>query len=510
MHTTRAVVATAFLALLGASASPLVAQGVEAEIERAAADVQRAYTEYLHLIAPSHYEEASRKLDEARRLFDRGERLADIRERLADVREHLNAAEALRPIGQILLERALEARALAAEANAPEFAPREWEEAADKIRDAGREIENGDQNDARERAAESERLFREAEYLAIREDLIGTAERARRVAMTHDADDRARVTLATGDSLLRQAESILAEDRYRRAEAGRLARDAAEAFERAARIAQLSRIVDNDTDEEVEALIRAYEGHLAGIAEGLGLEPGFAHGPDTVVSDITTAVASLQQERDDLRAELSETRDQLAQARSGVESLTTQLAVQRDSLGALLAAENEARAREVAEQVRERRAAAAALAAREERREKIERIRATFSPQEAEVLLRGDELIIRLQGLNFAVGSAQISPENFPLLTRLQRSMREFPGAYVLVTGHTDSQGNEAVNQGLSERRAQAVREYILANTDWNEGSIDAAGFGETQPVTTNETPEGRAQNRRIDVIITLPSLSST
>ena len=510
MRTGLVISVAALVACLGASTSPAAAQGVESEIQQVAADVQRAYSEYLHLIAPNHYDKASSKLREARALFDRGERLTEISERLAEARENLREADELKGIGQVLLKQSLEARALAAEANAPQFASDLWGEAEDKIRDAGREIEDGDQNDARQRAAEAEQLFRNAEYQAIREDLIGTAEGLREVAIDHDADDRARVTLARGDSLLAQAESTLADDRYRRAEAGRLARAAATAFERAARISQRAGVVDDDTDNEVEALVLGYEGQFAAVGEVLGLELTFAEGTDTGVDRINATIASLHQERRDLRSELADTRDSLAAARSLDESLTTQLAVQRDSLGALLAAETAAGARKVAEETRQRRATAGLLEARQDRQRKIERIRSNFNAQEAEVPLRGSELTITLQGLNFAVGSAEITPDNFQLLTRLQRSMREFPNAPIVITGHTDSQGNEAVNQGLSERRAQAVMQYLVANTDWNEDMISAIGFGASQPVATNETVDGRAQNRRIDVVITLPSLSST
>jgi len=510
MRTGLVIPGAALLACLAASPSPAVAQSVEVEIQQVAAEVQRAYSEYLHLIAPSHYDEASRKLREARGLFDRGERLTEIRDRLAEVREKLRGAEELKGMGQVLLKQSLEARALAAEANAPEFASKKWGEAEDKIRDAGRKIEDGDQNGARKRAAEAEQLFRNAEYQAIREDLIGTAEGLRKVAMTRDADDRARLTLARGDSLLAQAESTLADDRYRRAEAGRLARGAAMAFQRAARIAQRAGVVDDDTDKGVEALMLGYEGQLASVGEVLGLELTFGEGTDTVVDHINATIASLHQERRDLRSEIGDTRAMLAAAQGRGDSLTTQLAVQRDSLGALLTAETAGRAREVAEETRQRRATVAVLEARQAREQKIEHIRSDFSPQEAEVLLRGNELIISLQGLNFAVGSAQITPNNFQLLTRLQRSMREFPNAPIVVTGHTDSQGNEAVNQGLSERRAQAVMEYLVANTNWSKDIISAVGFGASQPVATNETAEGRAQNRRIDVIIRLPSRPST
>ena len=269
-------------------------------------------------------------------------------------------------------------------------------------------------------------------------------------------------------------------------------------------------LVDDDTDNGIEALMLGYEAQLASVGEGLGLELTFGGETDTVVDRINAAIASLHQERRDLRSEIGDTRAMLAAAQGRGDSLTTQLAVQRDSLGALLTAETAGRAREVAEETHQRRATAAVLEARQAREQKIEHIRSDFSPQEAEVLLRGNELIISLQGLNFAVGSAQIVPNHFQLLTRLQRSMREFPNAPIVITGYTDSQGNEAVNQGLSERRAQAVMEYLVANTNWTKDIISAVGFGASQPVATNETAEGRAQNRRIDVIIRLPSPPST
>jgi len=119
----------------------------------------------------------------------------------------------------------------------------------------------------------------------------------------------------------------------------------------------------------------------------------------------------------------------------------------------------------------------------------------------------GSDVVIRLNGMNFAVGSAQLRPENFALLTKLQRALREFPEHPIQVAGHTDSQGNPEVNQSLSERRAESVRQYLMANMAIPESQIMAIGYGETQPLASNETSEGRAKNRRIDVKIILPAI---
>jgi len=72
----------------------------------------------------------------------------------------------------------------------------------------------------------------------------------------------------------------------------------------------------------------------------------------------------------------------------------------------------------------------------------------------------------------------------------------------VLIEGHTDSTGSVAVNKRLSEERAEAVREYLIANKTLSEDKIFAVGYGSTRPLASNETAEGRAINRRIDLII--------
>jgi outer membrane protein OmpA-like peptidoglycan-associated protein len=72
----------------------------------------------------------------------------------------------------------------------------------------------------------------------------------------------------------------------------------------------------------------------------------------------------------------------------------------------------------------------------------------------------------------------------------------------MIVEGHTDSTGSETVNLALSERRANSVRDYLLANTVLGASQVKAVGYGESRPIANNETAAGRANNRRIDVVI--------
>jgi outer membrane protein OmpA-like peptidoglycan-associated protein len=89
------------------------------------------------------------------------------------------------------------------------------------------------------------------------------------------------------------------------------------------------------------------------------------------------------------------------------------------------------------------------------------------------------------------------------LLSKVQLAIRSFNYPEVIVEGHTDSTGSTEVNQQLSQERATAVKEYLVSNDTLPGSNVLAVGYGSTRPLMSNETAEGRAVNRRIDVIIT-------
>ena len=104
--------------------------------------------------------------------------------------------------------------------------------------------------------------------------------------------------------------------------------------------------------------------------------------------------------------------------------------------------------------------------------------------------------------INFALDSDVIDPKSAPLLQSLIRVAVRCDGASIEVSGHTDSTGDAATNFALSQRRANAVRRYLIERGVHQE-RITAQGFGSTRPVADNATPEGQAQNRRIDFTVT-------
>jgi outer membrane protein OmpA-like peptidoglycan-associated protein len=104
-------------------------------------------------------------------------------------------------------------------------------------------------------------------------------------------------------------------------------------------------------------------------------------------------------------------------------------------------------------------------------------------------------------GVLFAPGSADLTADARTSVNRLAVILKKYPDTNVNIEGHTDSDGAEAANQALSERRASAVA-AALSDSGVGAARLHPAGYGETQPVATNGTPEGKAANRRVEIIV--------
>ncbi|HMM92479.1 OmpA family protein [Bradyrhizobium sp.] len=103
--------------------------------------------------------------------------------------------------------------------------------------------------------------------------------------------------------------------------------------------------------------------------------------------------------------------------------------------------------------------------------------------------------------IRFESGKSDIVADSAGLLDRLIETALRCPTANIEISGHTDSDGDEAANQALSEKRAQAVADYLV-KAGLPESRFSAAGYGATQPIAGNDTDQGKAQNRRIDFVV--------
>lgn len=108
---------------------------------------------------------------------------------------------------------------------------------------------------------------------------------------------------------------------------------------------------------------------------------------------------------------------------------------------------------------------------------------------------------VATQGVLFDTGSDRIRPESTPTLKEMGTMLKEHPELKLVIEGHTDDVGAAASNQSLSEKRAEAVRQYLVDTYGIDKARLQAKGLGSSKPSAGNDTPEGRQQNRRVELV---------
>ncbi len=231
-------------------------------------------------------------------------------------------------------------------------------------------------------------------------------------------------------------------------------------------------------------------------------------------------VRALQSQLTEARARSSRLHDRLEQLQARNEALARQL----DALGANLQ-EAEGRHRSAQERLAEMQEALEALRAREQRHRSrlqtfcglLQRLRAMIEGGRLRVRVVRNRMVVELpEGILFESGRARLKEEGKEALAEVARVLREIPNRDFQVAGHTDNVPIRTrrfpSNWELSTQRAVNVVRFLLEQ-GFEATRLSAAGYADTQPVASNETPSGRQQNRRIEIVLLpnfdeLPDLS--
>lgn len=132
-----------------------------------------------------------------------------------------------------------------------------------------------------------------------------------------------------------------------------------------------------------------------------------------------------------------------------------------------------------------------------------DKLRAQLQGTGVSVTRSGDNIILNMPGnITFATGSSNINADFYQILNSVALVVNEFEKTYIDITGHTDSVGAADFNQQLSEKRASSVARYLESQQVLPQRII-TSGMGLEAPVATNDTPEGRARNRRVELMLT-------
>ncbi len=436
------------------------------------AALKEAQLAQANIYAPRAYERAMKYYQSAQERFERGRSLESIRAQVDEANIHLRQATEASHRARLVLGALIKTRGDAEKVDAARHAAELWKRAEDDFGKAIADLERGASEPAKERAQQAERQYRDAELIAIKATYLTAAGALIAKAEKEKIHKLAPKTLERAKTLLAQAEKALTDNRYDTDLPRSLAQQARYEARHAVYLAAL---IERAREQRLtmEDIILDWETPVREIAAAADvsseLDKGYREPTNRIIAfidDQQLRGQKLDQETTQLQAELGQ-----------LQKMVGGISEQRAALSQRLRAQAQAR-------------------------QQLEQVEKIFSPEEARVLREASDLIIRLVGLSFESGQATIDPKNFRLLTKLQGAIRAFPESKLIIEGHTDSWGSDAANYGLSQRRAEAVKEYLLANTPIDPAKIEAIGYGETRPIANNETGLGRAKNRRIDIVI--------
>ena len=431
------------------------------------------------ILAPNVFRNAMEGFRDAEEIARDAGKRERIRELLAESSADFAKAEEISLRAREVLADVLAARRDAESAGARSPKNRSWTDGEEALRSAAMKLERNRDADVvkfRDRAVE---LFRQAELGAIETTLFAEAERQISIARDLKAQREAPAGLAEAERLLLQARAKLVEDRYDTDQPRDDATLATHHALRAQYIAKSARELDRG-DMTLEAFVATWEREFANLGELMDQAVYFDHGPGEAGSQLANAITDLLLIRSRLDAQVSEQQRYQIALQQEIETLQTELGGQ-----------SQARARLQAELERQAKL-----------KEKVRLVETLFKPGEAQVLRVQDRLVLRMVGVTFGSGQSRLESRHHALLAKVRKALSEFPDAPVIVEGHTDSHGADATNLDLSKSRADAVMGYLLAGGSIAKELLTAVGYGETQPIASNESPEGRQKNRRIDVVL--------
>jgi len=461
-----------------------------------------------NIFAPKTYEKAAKSYQKAKSAISSAKKKRTIEKYLFETEEYAENTLKAAEVAKLTLQEYLEPREKAKAAKAPMLVTELYGKAENQFIKATRDVESGNVKGGLKSAEKSISLFRTAELEAIRVDIMGTADLLIQKAIEGDADKYALSTLDKAKTARAKCDAILLNNRYEREESIAEIKRAEYEARHAANIAQSVRSLQRN-DQAWEKLMLVYEIQMGRVGNEVGLDHlPFDEGPIAAADSLIYYIRSLQS-KSTSSGELSG--QLIEKLRATVNKIdpnifTTDPLVLADDLDnrvTALLTENKRMLEEISNLETAKEEVTAELESRTAREEKFRAAKALINPSEGELLYSpSNDIILRLPGLSFDVNKSDIQDEHVDLLEKVKQVIEMFDYSQIIIEGHTDSRGNPSANTSLSEKRAYAVMQYLRQTMLISADRIKAIGYGAHKPVASNETVDGRAKNRRIDIII--------
>ena len=484
------------------------------------------------VFSPKAFGKAQDQFDQARQVIRLKRTSSEADKYLIKTREFTENALKNTDVCKLALREYLSPRDKARAANAVILVPTLYSEAEKVFMSATEKVESGDVKGGLKDAGKSVPLFDVAELEAIRVEILGKADTLIAAAVFDEAPKYALTCLDKARTARGKANDILTADRYNREDAAAEAARAEYEARHASNIAQSVRSL-NRNDQAWEKLMLLYEiqmdrvarelqiaylpfdngpmeaadSLIAGIRQGQGALSADAGSVRDSLAALRKAIEKLQSSQNELAAQLKATagifgdsalQDPLEMARS-IDANVAEMIAERGQLAEQMAAER-SKLSDLSEAHKE---VSAELQVKQEHEQRLAQAKTIIDPTQGEILVSGtNDIILRLSGLSFAAGKSEITPEHLPLLEKVRQIIALFPESPLVVEGHTDDRGDPSGNLLLSEKRALAVMQYLRQVMSIPSDRIRAIGYGSDKPIASQANAEGRAKNRRIDILI--------
>jgi len=318
------------------------------------------------------------------------------------------------------------------------------------------------------------------------------ARNALRIAHIAAADKYAASILSKAGQQLMHAEEVYRQ-KQNKAAVEAAAKEATETAEEARLMA-----VKQKAEDEAQAAAAAREAKARADAEAEARRRADAEAARAQAEQARAQAEQAKAEAERMKQEAQAAAQEAARQKEEAEKAKAEAIAQQQ----VLAAEtNKAKA-----------AAAQSESLRQHAENEKQELRARLLQQLNSILATRDSargLIANMSDVLFRSGSYELLPGARERLAKVSGIILAYPSLHVAVEGHTDSVGSDDYNQSLSEHRAESVRDYFVQQ-GISSGAIEARGFGKTEPIASNDTPEGRQQNRRVELILSGDAIGNT
>lgn len=431
------------LALSACSQRPIVQEfpntaSAREEVERLESDMAAAKLIQMDVFAPKSYSSAKEDSIRARAYLNSQRSEKETLDQVAEARAYLKNAEKFTQLAATNMSEVVQARQDARDADADKTLKKAFSKADFRLMEVTSEIEKNDLGSVQNKRAELQASYLGLELEAIQQTHLAEARDTVSRAIKEGAEKYAPRTLAQAQKSIQDTQAYIIANRHNVSELNQMTVTTLAAANHALKITREAKNSNHSSSEDTALQTESDQ--------------------QSALSDHR----QLSREIENTQTMVTHQKDELNQDQKQIQSLTAEQRFNQE----------------------------------------FDKARGEFTDSEALVYQQGNVLVIRLKGLEFPISQSVLASANFPLLAKVQQVIKDSGQSSIMIEGYTDSNGNKEKNQTLSSERAEAVKQYLVSNDEAKSLKIAAQGYGDQRPLASNKTAEGRATNRRVDVII--------